>query len=167
MSLSYQIEHLAWKQRVNQEMSRAWAFPRPSTETPPPTAVNFQEGYSSALTKSHSQLIPEEHQHSKVNLAYTFGGFTPARFAFKEPKASSYSVYRGETQSRGLVTEQSQRPGSRSKNAGVNTRASLQARPKTANPSQKRYIQELQTLLTEEKRKREEVEQKLRQMRGK
>ena len=165
MSLSYQSEHLAWKQRVNQEMSRATNFMTSvrgelsTAETPPQSPLM-------PLRKAQSQLTPFDYKNSKVNLAYTFGGFTPARYAFKDPKETSFSVYHSPNpRSRELQTpEKSSRPATQARSVGVGTGRGKGVRPMTAVSPQKRYIRELQALVDEEKRKREETEEKLRRM---
>lgn len=148
MSLSYHSEHLAWQQRVQQELSRATSFVKPST------------GDANRDTYSPSKLPGTGHKSSNVNLAYTFGGFTPVRYAYKDPATASFSVY-ADTRDHGYQTpEKTTYSGHRTRSVGVNTKQA--ARPKSAISPQKKYIQELQTLLSEEKRKREATEAKLR-----
>ena len=142
MSLSYQVEHLAWKQRVRQELTSSAAFldshrdTHSSASSPPSAPSNFQPTAPSAEIKQ-----------SQVNLAYTFGGFTPARYAFKDSSAASFSVYN--THDCGTDS----RPH---KSIGVNT----DQRPRTAAPPQ-RYIQELKSLVQAERKQREALERKL------
>jgi len=147
MSLSYHSEHLAWQQRVQQELSRATSFVKPCT------------GNANRDTFSPSRL-PGAGAKNNVNLAYTFGGFTPVRYAFKDPAAGSFSVYADAREPGYQTPEKTSNRGARTKSAGVNTRQAL--RPKSAVSPQKKYIQELQTLLSEEKRKREATEARLR-----
>lgn len=143
MSLSYQTEHQAWKQRVNQEVSTAAGFL--STNRVATSAAQSARESESRPFQLH--LSKDELKQSRVNLAYTFGGFTPARFAFKNANAASYSVYH--THDCGTDS----RPH---KSVGINT----DQRPQTAAPQQ-RYIDELKGLVQAERTRREAVERKL------
>lgn len=142
MSLSYHSEHLAWQQRVQQELSRATSFK--------------SQGESSSL--SPTKLLGRK--NANVNLAYTFGGFTPVRYAFKDPATSSFSVY-AQTKEAGYQTpEKTPYSGTRTRSVAVST--GRMTRPKTAMSPQKKYISELETQLREEKQRREAIEARLR-----
>lgn len=101
-------DHQAWKQRIAQELSRASAFhystdslyqrsmsnskaekSRQSQESRM-TAVSGQSGFSYASAISSNPRLrryfdANYYTNSQVNMAYSFGGKTPIRQAFKEP----------------------------------------------------------------------------------
>jgi hypothetical protein len=108
MSLSYHSEHLAWKQRVNQEISRATQF-HSTYESYKRRGIFGATGKSnsSARTKSvgydgspggsngflnsatmggtrYSKHDDDEYKNGKVNLGYSFGGTHHIKNAFKE-----------------------------------------------------------------------------------
>lgn len=143
MSLSYQVEHQAWKQRCRQELSSASAFLQTNRDSHTSDSARAYDPSS----QPQSSTPKEESKQSRLNLAYTFGGFTPARYAFKDSSAASFSVYN--LHDRGTDS----RPH---KSVGVNT----VQRPRTTAP-QKRYIEELKTLVQAERQQRETLERKL------
>ena len=144
MSLSYQVEHLAWKQRCRQELSSTAAFLQTNRDS---HTANSARAYDPSSLPQQPSTPKEESKQSKLNLAYTFGGFTPARYAFKDSSAASFSVYN----LRDCGTDS--RPH---KSVGVNT----VHRPRTTAP-QKRYIEELKSLVQAERQQREVLERKL------
>lgn len=108
MSLSYHSEHLAWKQRVNQEISRATQF-HSTYENYKRRGVFGATGksYSSIRTKSvgydgspgasngflnsatmggtrYSKQNDSEYKNGKFNLGYSFGGSHHIKNALKE-----------------------------------------------------------------------------------
>lgn len=84
MDLGYQSEHLAWKQRVNQEQSRTTSFYK--------TFGTFNKsGSSNSVTRP---LFPNANQYTKslnyktlkYNVGYTFGGTKPIHNSILDQK---------------------------------------------------------------------------------
>lgn len=145
MSLTYQVEHLAWKQRCRQELTSTSAYLQTNRDSH--TSNSARADHPDSPTQQSITPKEEENKQSRLNLAYTFGGFTPARYAFKDSSAASFSVYN----LRDSGTDS--RPH---KSVGVNT----VQRPRTTAP-QKRYIEELKSLVQAERQQRETLERKL------
>jgi hypothetical protein len=77
MSLCYHSEHLAWQQRVSQEQNRAREFNKTTTKVfsgSPRRAKGF-------FPKANQEMVPMNYKTFDYNLAYTFGGTKPIRFA--------------------------------------------------------------------------------------
>ena len=119
MALTYQPQHRAWKDRVKLEIATAARSPRslPKYRGLPPLWTD--RSFPTSETP-RGRIRVKGLRDKEVNLGYTFGGFTSARFAFKDTLNSRNQSF-----------------------------------------PQKRYESEVKKLITEERRKQEELQAKL------
>jgi len=128
MSLSYHSEHLAWKQRVNQEISRATQFHTTfdsykrrgifgATDKSNSSARTKSVGYDGSPGGSNgflnsaamgdtrfSKQDEGEYKNGKVNLGYSFGGTHHIKNAFKEGE----NVEAGSQNGNGIIRPRTQ-----------------------------------------------------------
>lgn len=109
MAFSYQPQHLAWKERVETEL--AWSArtprPQPGRKGLPPlwTGRSYHEG-------TIGRVRVKGLRDKEVNLGYTFGGYTSAKYAFKgldRPEKTAFPQRRYEEELKKLIAEERRR----------------------------------------------------------
>lgn len=123
MAFSYQPQHLAWKERVETELACSVRSPRepPGRKGLPP----LWTGRSYQSEDSIGRVRVKGLKDREVNLGYTFGGYTSARYAFKDldqSKKAGFPQRRYEEELRKLIAEEQRRQAElRAKLASLHT----------------------------------------------
>lgn len=106
MALTYQPQHLAWKERVEIELRSPRADTSRKRLPPLWTARSFpSEG-------NVGKVRVKGLRDKEVNLGYTFGGYTSAKYAFKglnKPENTKFPQKRYEEELSKLIAEERRR----------------------------------------------------------
>lgn len=110
MAFSYQPQHLAWKERVETELACSARSPRPQPGRKGLPPLWTGRSYQSEGTIGRVRV--KGLRDKEVNLGYTFGGYTSAKYAFKGldcPDKAGFPQRRYEEELRKLITEERRR----------------------------------------------------------
>lgn len=106
MALTYQPQHLAWKERVEVELRS------PRADTSRKRLPPLWTGRSYPSEGSIGKVRVKGLRDKKVNLGYTFGGYTSARYAFQgldKPEKTEFPQKRYEEELGKLIAEERRR----------------------------------------------------------